>query len=154
MSNSTDSDEQIRQLFRTHVPEVATGRVELASIAREPGKLVMVAVRSHDSTVDPVGACVGLRGVHPKTISQELGSDKVSIVLWSESPDLLIRYALAPYGPATEIPTITLDPVQHVAKVEVDRATLAYFSGEAGLRVRLASRVAGWDIQFVSHEHE
>src|SRR5262245_48499338 len=110
MNSSSDPNGEIRQLFHKHVPEVAAGIVELVSIAREPGKEVMVAVRSNDNAINAVGACVGRRGVHPKNICRELGGEKVSIVLWSESSETFILNALAPYGPnATGIPKIVLD---------------------------------------------
>ena len=152
MSSSSHSNDEIAQLFRKHVPEVATGVVELVAVARESGRL-MVAVRSHDSAIHPVTACVGVRGVHPKSISRELGGEKVSIVRWSESPESFILHALAPYGPAAvPTPKVTLDAAAHKARVEVSPETLTYFGGEDGTRLRLASRLVGWDIQLVCHE--
>ena len=94
MNTAPDSDDEIRRLFAKHVPEVASGTVELVSIAREMGDQVLVAVRSHDPSLHPVSACVGKGGVHPKSIMRELGGEKVCIVLWSESPESFILNAL------------------------------------------------------------
>lgn len=153
MSIPSHPNEEIRQLFHKHVPEVAAGVVELVFIARESGKHVMVAVRSHDKAIHPVTACVGVRGVPHRSISRELGGEKVSIVLWSESPSSLILHALAPYGPAAvRSPEVTLDDAAHQARVEVDAETLAYFSREDGTRLRLVSKLVGWDIQLVCHK--
>lgn len=153
MNTSTNPDDEIRRLFNKHVPEVASGTVELVSIAREVGHRVLVAVRSRDSSVDPVSACVGTRGVHPRNIMRELGGEKISIVLWSESPKSFVLHTLAPYGPATlQTPKVTLDAGAHIAYVEVAPETLAYFSEQGDSRVRLASRLVGWDIHLVSRD--
>jgi N utilization substance protein A len=154
MITSTNPEDEIRHLFNKHVPEVASGTVELVCIARDVGHRVFVAVRSRNSSVDPVSACVGARGVHPKNIMRELCGEKVSIVLWSESPERLVFHALAPYGPAAvQTPKVTLDAGAHIAYVEVAPATLAYFSEQGDSRVRLASRLVGWDIRLVSREY-
>lgn len=152
MSDSSHPNDEVQQLFRKHVPEVAAGIVELVAVARESGRL-MVAVRSRDSSVHPVTACVGVRGVRPKSISRELGGEKVSIVLWSESPENFVLHSLSPYGPAAvRMPKVALDTATHQAKVEVDRETLAYFTGEHAVHLRLASQLVGWDIQLVCHD--
>jgi N utilization substance protein A len=155
MSTSTKPDDEVRRLFQKYVPEVASGIVELVSIAREVGDRVLVAVRSHHPSVHAVSACVGTRGDHPKNIMRELRGEKISIVLWNESPESFILSALAPYGPTAvrvRTPKITLDAGAHVAHVEVAQETLAYFSEQTGSRVRLAARLVGWDIRFVSRD--
>jgi N utilization substance protein A len=122
------------------------------SIAREPGERVMVAARSGDSAINPVAACVGPRGIHPKNISRELGGDKLTIVLWSESPARFILNALgtAPSPSAIRTPRVTLREAEHRAVVEVDQETFTYFTGAGSLRVRLASRLVGWDIEVIA----
>jgi transcription termination/antitermination protein NusA len=150
MSISLQSNEDIRHLFCKHVPEVAAGKLELVSIARECGKQLVVAVRSLDSSVHPVSV---LRPVHLKSISRELGGERISVVLWSESPANFILHALAPYGPSgVRMPRVTLDAGAQQARVEVGRETLAYFFGEHETQLRLASALVGWDIQLVCHE--
>jgi N utilization substance protein A len=150
MSIPSEPIGEVRQLFQKYVPEVASGVVELVSIARESGKRVAVAVRSLDAEIHPVSV---LRPDHLKSISRELGGEKIGIVLWTESPESFILHALAPYGPAAvRTPKVTLDARARQARVEVDRETLAYFSAEDGTRVRLASRLVGWEIQLVCHD--
>ena len=129
------------------MPEVAAGTVEIVSLARESGRL-MVAVRSHDSSVHAV-ACVGTQRTL-NSISRELGRGKVDIVLWNESLESFILNALAPFGRAP----VTLDAAKHQARVEVKPETLTHFSGEHALRVRLASKLVGWDIRLVANEHK
>jgi transcription termination/antitermination protein NusA len=154
MNASTNPGDQIRRLFQKHVPEVASGAVELVSIVRDVGDRVLVAVRSHDPSIHPVSACLGKGGMHPKNIMRELDGEKVGIVLWSESPETLVLHALAPYGPAAaQTPKVTLDVGAHIAHIEVAPETFAYFSEQGASRVRLASRLVGWDIRLISHNH-
>jgi N utilization substance protein A len=150
MSTPETSDDDIRRLFEKHVPEVASGGGEIVAIAREPGDRVLVAVRSHDPAVHPVSACVGERGIHPKSIVRELHGEKVGIVLWSEKPENFILSALAPFGSGpVQTPRITLDPTSHVALVQVTAETLAYFSQQPPARLWLASKLVGWDIRLI-----
>jgi len=147
MSTLPDPNEEVRQLFQKHVPEVAAGTVELVVVTREGGR-VMVAVCSRDSNIHPVAACAGVRGIHLKSISRELSGEKVTVVLWSESAESFIRSAL-PLGPgAVRTPQVTLDPDAHRARVEVGRETLNYLAGDDA-RLRLVSKFVGWDIQLV-----
>lgn len=153
MNTARNPDDEIRRLIAKHVPEVASGAVELVSVAREVGDRVEVAVRSHDSSIHPVSACVGKGGVHLKNIVRELG-EKVGIVLWSEKTESFVVNALAPFGPsAFRTPKVTLDIGTRVACVEVSPETLAHFSEQGGSRVQLASRLVGWDIRIVPQDH-
>lgn len=154
MSTPSHPSEEIRQLFRKHVTEVAAGVVEVMSVARKVGDRVLVAVRSNDHAVDPVSVCVGKGGIHPKSMVRELGGEKLTIVLWSESPESFVLHAIGSLGTsAVRTPKVTLDAPAHRAKVEVGRETLAYFATQDGSRLRLASQLVGWDIQIVSSEH-
>jgi N utilization substance protein A len=146
MISSPHSNEDVRQLFERHVPEVAAGIVEIVASVRESGRL-MVAVRSNDSSVHPV-ARVGTQRTLT-SISRELGGEKIDIVLWSESTESFILNALAPFGRAP----VTLDAAKHQARVEFKPEEFTYFSGQRALRVRLASKLVGWDIQLVTNEH-
>lgn len=158
MSISAQPDANVRHIFQKHVPEVAAGVVELVSIARDSGKLVMVAVRSVDTRIHPVSVI----SYHFKNISRELG-EKMSVVLWSESSESFILHALAPLGPVrsapfgpgrVRAPKVKFDAAAHQARVEVDRETFAYFSAQDDTRLRLASRLVGWDIQLVCFEQD
>ena len=149
MNAATDPDDEVRQAFRKHVAEVASGAVELVSIARNLGDQVLVAVRSRDDTVHPVAVC----SYHLRNIVRELG-EKVSTVLWSDKPESFIVNALQPFGPSpSPTPQVTLDAGSHVAEVAVSRETLTFLTEHGGSRAPLASKLVGWDIRLVSHGH-
>ncbi len=150
MSRPENSDDAIRRLFEKHVPEVASGVVEIVAVVRDLGDRALVAVRSHDPSVHPVSACVGERRIQPKNIVRELQGEKVSIVLWSEKPESFILNALAPLGPGpVRTPKVTLDAASQVARVHVTPETLAYFSQQPQSGLHLASKLVGWDIRLV-----
>ena len=157
MNSSAQPDAQVRHIFQKHVPEVAAGVVEIVGIARESGKRVMVAVRSVDSRIHPVSVI----SYHVKNMSRELG-EKISVVLWTESPENFILHAL-PYGPArsaplgpgrVRAPKVTLDAAAHRARVEVDRETFAHFAAQDDTHLRLVSNLVGWDVQVVCYEQD
>ncbi len=143
-------DDIIRRLFEKHVPEVASGVVEIVAVARDVGDHALVAVRSRDRSVHAVSACVGACGVHPKNIVRELHGEKVTIVLWSEEAESFVLNALAPFGSgAVQTPKVALDSTSHVARVYAAPETLAYFSQQPQSRLKLASELVGWDIKLV-----
>jgi N utilization substance protein A len=117
--------------------------VEIRGIAREAGFRTKVAVWSNDSKVDPVGACVGMRGARVKNIVRELNNEKVDIIRWSEDPKEFVREALKP----AELRSITVDEENHVVHVTVDEADLSKAIGRKGQNARLSSRLMGWDVQ-------
>src|SRR5207247_135898 len=94
--DASNPTEEIRQLLLEHVPEIASGVIEIKGIVREPGRKTIIAVHSTDPAVDPVGACVGLRGLRVKTIVGILSGEKLDIVRWSDSLSLFVRHLLAP----------------------------------------------------------
>lgn len=150
MNASPDPNEEVRELLRKHVPEVAAGAIGLVIVAREAGR-VMVAVSSRDSGVHPVAACA--RPGRLNSISRELGGEKVAIVLWSESAEDFIRSAL-PGSPGLgpiRTPKVTLNAAAHKARVEVDRKTMNYLAGDDAC-LRLVSKFVGWDIQLVCND--
>lgn len=150
MTGPKSPEEDIRRLFKKHVPAVASEVVEIIAIAREVGERVLVAVRSRDPLIHAVSACVGEHGVHPKDIVRELHGEKVSIVLWSASPESFILNAVAPFGPETvQTPKVTLDHSSHIARIHVTRDVLAYFSQRPQSRLNLASKLVGWDIRLI-----
>jgi N utilization substance protein A len=118
------------------------------------GDRVLVAVHSHDLSVDPVSVCTGKAAIHSKIMVRELG-EAVSIILWSESPESFVLHAIGSLGPsAVRTPKVRLDAAAHCARVVVGRETLEYFSAQGDSRLRLASQLVGWEIQIVSHERD
>jgi transcription termination/antitermination protein NusA len=133
----------VRRLFEAEVNEISDRTVEIRGIAREAGFRTKVAVWSSDPKVDPVGACVGMRGARVKNIVRELNNEKVDIIRWSEDPKEFVREALKP----AELRSITVDEANHVVHVTVDEADLSKAIGRKGQNARLSSRLMGWDVQ-------
>jgi N utilization substance protein A len=133
----------VRRLFEAEVNEISDHTVEIRGIAREAGFRTKVAVWSNDPKVDPVGACVGMRGARVKNIVRELNNEKVDIIRWSEDPKEFVREALKP----AELRSIVTDEENHVIHVTVDEADLSKAIGRKGQNARLSSRIMGWDVQ-------
>jgi N utilization substance protein A len=133
----------VRRLFEAEVNEISDHTVEIRGIAREAGFRTKVAVWSSDPKVDPVGACVGMRGARVKNIVRELNNEKVDIIRWSEDPSEFVREALKP----AELRSITIDAENKVVHVTVDEADLSKAIGRKGQNARLSSRLMGWDVQ-------
>jgi N utilization substance protein A len=133
----------IRRLFEAEVNEISDHTVEIRSIAREAGFRTKIAVWSQDPKVDPVGACVGMRGTRVKNIVRELNNEKVDIVRWSEDPTEFVREALKP----AELLSIQVDAEAKVIHVTVHEEDLSKAIGRKGQNARLSSRLMGWDIQ-------
>ncbi len=133
----------VRRLFEAEVNEISDHTVEIRGIAREAGFRTKVAVWSTDAKVDPVGACVGMRGARVKNIVRELNNEKVDIIRWSDDPKEFVREALKP----AELRSITVDEENHVVYVTVDEADLSKAIGRKGQNARLSSRLMGWDVQ-------
>jgi N utilization substance protein A len=133
----------VRRLFEAEVNEISDRTVEIRGIAREAGFRTKVAVWSSDPKVDPVGACVGMRGARVKNIVRELNNEKVDIIRWSEDPKEFVREALKP----AELRSIVVDEANHVVHVTVDEADLSKAIGRKGQNARLSSRLMGWDVQ-------
>lgn len=132
----------VRRLFEIEVNEIADRTVELKAIAREAGFRTKVAVHSADDKVDPVGACVGIRGARVKNIVRELNNEKVDIIRWNEDPK---EFAIEAMKPA-KIRSITLDEPTHTIQIRVDKDQLATAIGKRGQNARLTSRLTGWEI--------
>ncbi|MFZ9937563.1 MAG: transcription termination factor NusA [Luteolibacter sp.] len=133
----------VRRLFEAEVNEISDHTVEIRGIAREAGFRTKVAVWSADPKVDPVGACVGMRGARVKNIVRELNNEKVDIIRWSENPEEFIREALKP----AELRSIIVDQENKIVHVTVDEADLSKAIGRKGQNARLSSRLMGWDVQ-------
>ncbi len=132
----------IEALFMIESPEVASGVVEIKSIAREAGSRSKIAVVSHDEAIDPIGACVGQRGSRVMAVTSELSGEKVDIIPWSENPQEFVANAIAP----AQVLDITLDEENHQALVSVATDQLSLAIGKAGQNARLAVRLTGWKI--------
>jgi N utilization substance protein A len=133
----------VRRLFEDEVNEIYDRTVEIRGVAREAGFRTKIAVWSNDPKVDPVGACVGLRGARVKNIVRELNNEKVDIIRWSEDPREFVKEALKP----AEIRSITVDEAAKVVNVTVDEIDLSKAIGRKGQNARLTSRLMGWDVQ-------
>lgn len=138
----------VRRLFESEVAEIADNTVELRAIAREAGYRTKVAVSSNDDKVDPVGACVGLRGARVKNIVRELNNEKVDIIRWSDDPAEFVVDALKP----ANIRTISLDKENKVVSVTVDEEELSKAIGRRGQNARLSAKLMGWDVQVSKDE--
>jgi len=138
----------IRRLFELEVPEIAENVIEIRNLAREAGYRSKVAVISNDQKVDAVGACVGVRGSRIKNIVDELGGEKIDIVRWNESSQVLIANALMP----AKVSEIALCFELGRATVVVNEAQLSLAIGKHGQNVRLAARLTGWDIDILTPE--
>jgi N utilization substance protein A len=133
----------VRRLFEAEVSEIADRTVEIRAIAREAGHRTKIAVWSKDDKVDPVGACVGLRGARVKNIVRELNNEKVDIIRWSDDPKALVEEALKP----AVIRSITLDHDKKIVHVTVSEEDLSKAIGRRGQNARLTSRLIDWDVQ-------
>jgi len=134
------------KLFEAEVPEIYDGIVEIMSAAREPGVRAKIAVRTKDNAVDPVGACVGMKGTRVQTIVQELKGEKIDIVVWDED---ITRFACNALAPA-EISRVFLDEENKELEVVVPDSNLSQAIGKRGVNVRLAAKLTSWKIDIIS----
>jgi transcription termination/antitermination protein NusA len=140
--------EMLVELFRIEVPEIAEQVIEIRAAARDPGSRAKIAVKTNDGRIDPVGACVGMRGSRVQAVSGELGGERVDIVLWDDNPAQLVINAMAP----AEVESIVVDEDTHTMDVAVSEDNLAQAIGRGGQNVRLASELTGWTINVMSTE--
>ena len=138
------------KLFEQEVPEIYDGIIEIKACARDPGSRAKIAVYSKDSSIDPVGACVGMRGSRVQAVVQELGGEKVDIIPWSPDPATFVCNALAP----AEVSKVVLDPEAKRIEVIVPDHMQHIAIGRRGQNVRLASQLTGWDIDIVSESED
>jgi transcription termination/antitermination protein NusA len=142
--------EFMAKLFGMEVPEIYDGVVEIKSVARDPGSRAKIAVMSNESSIDPVGACVGMRGQRVQAVVAELQGEKIDIIPWSPEAASFIVNALAP----AEVTKVVLDEDQNRIEVVVAEAQLSLAIGRRGQNVRLASQLTGWDIDILTEEEE
>lgn len=136
----------IEELFKREVPEVANGTVEIKKVVREPGERAKIAVTSTQSGVDPVGACVGQKGVRVQTVTDELGGmEKIDIIQWNKDEKLFLIAALSP----AKISSVKIDKTDKRAKVMVEEKEAPLAIGKGGINVNLASRLTGFEIDII-----
>jgi len=138
------------KLFAQEVPEIYDGIIEIKAVARDPGSRAKIAVISNDSGIDPVGACVGMRGSRVQAVVAELQGEKIDIIPWSQDPATFVVNALAP----AEVAKVVMDEEQRRIEVVVPDEQLSLAIGRRGQNVRLASQLTGWDIDILTEAEE
>src|SRR5882757_2917298 len=138
------------KLFTQEVPEIYDGIITIKSVARDPGSRAKIGVVSKDSSIDPVGACVGMRGSRVQAVVGELQGEKIDIIPWSNDPATFVVNALAP----AEVTKVVLDDISHRIEVVVPDDQLSQAIGRRGQNVRLASMLTGWDIDILTEAQE
>lgn len=139
---SRAASELLIALFRLEVPEVGEGLIEIKGAARDPGSRAKIAVNANDARLDPVGACVGMRGSRVQAVSNELGGERIDIILWNESEAQFVINAMAP----AEIESIVIDEDNHSMDLAVASDNLSQAIGRGGQNVRLATELTGWEL--------
>ena len=140
--------EMLIELFRIEVPEIGENIIEIKAAAREPGSRAKIAVKTNDGRIDPVGACVGMRGARVQAVSSELGGERVDIILWDDNPAQFVINAMAP----ADISSIVVDEDTHTMDLAVHNSQLAQAIGRNGQNVRLASLLSGWTLNVMTIE--
>jgi N utilization substance protein A len=143
---SRTSPKLIIELFKLEVPEAGEGLIKIHSAARDPGMRAKIAVSSSDPRIDPIGACVGMRGSRVQAVSNELGGERVDIIQYSENPAQYVINSLAP----AEVQSIVVDEELHAMDVIVDEKQLSLAIGRGGQNVRLASELTGWELNIMT----
>jgi N utilization substance protein A len=140
------SPEFLLELFQIEVPEVGQGLIEILGAARDPGLRAKIAVKSNDPRIDPVGACVGMRGSRVQAVSNELAGERVDIILWDENAAQYVINAMSP----AEVTSIVVDEESHSMDVAVEEDKLSQAIGRGGQNIRLASELTGWELNVMT----
>jgi N utilization substance protein A len=140
--------EMLVELFKIEVPEIGEELIEIKSAARDPGSRAKIAVKTNDGRIDPIGACVGMRGARVQAVSSELAGERIDIVLWDDNPVQLVINAMAP----AEVASIVVDEDTKIMDVAVQEDQLSQAIGRNGQNVRLASELTGWIINVITVE--
>ena len=136
----------LTELFRIEVPEVSEQVIEIRGAARDQGSRAKIAVKTNDGRIDPIGACVGMRGARVQAVSNELDGERIDIVLWDDNPAQLVINSMAP----AEVESIVVDEESNSMDVAVSESSLAMAIGRSGQNVRLASELTGWKISVMT----
>lgn len=145
---SRTSAEFLVELFKIEVPEVGQGLIEILGAARDPGLRAKIAVKSNDKRIDPVGACVGMRGSRVQAVSNELAGERVDIILWNENPAQFVINAMSP----AEVTSIVLDEELHSMDIAVEEEKLSQAIGRGGQNIRLASQLTGFELNVMTEQ--
>jgi len=136
------------ELFKIEVPEIGEDLIEIKGAARDPGARAKIAVKTHDQRIDPVGACVGMRGARVQAVSNELGGERIDIVLWDDNPAQFVINAMSP----ADVVSIVMDEDKHSMDIAVEEEQLAQAIGKGGQNIRLASGLTGWTLNVMTVE--
>jgi transcription termination/antitermination protein NusA len=139
-------NEMLIELFRIEVPEIGENVIDVKAAARDPGNRAKIAVKTNDGRIDPIGACVGMRGARVQAVSSELGGERVDIILWDDNPAQLVINAMAP----ADISSIVVDEDTHTMDLAVEKDQLSQAIGRNGQNVRLASQLTGWTLNVMT----
>ncbi|ADG26166.1 transcription termination factor NusA [Legionella pneumophila] len=145
---SRTRNEMLIELFRIEVPEIGENIIDIKAAARDPGNRAKIAVKTNDGRIDPIGACVGMRGARVQAVSSELGGERVDIILWDDNPAQLVINAMAP----ADITSIVVDEDTHTMDLAVAKEQLSQAIGRNGQNVRLASQLTGWTLNVMTME--
>ena len=143
---SRKCNKMLIELFSIEVPEIAEQIIEIRGAARDPGSRAKIAVKTNDGRIDPIGACVGMRGARVQAVSNELDGERIDVVLWDDNPAQLVINAMAP----AEVEAIVVDEELNSMDVAVSESSLAMAIGRSGQNVRLASELTGWKINVMT----
>nr|WP_321239745.1 transcription termination factor NusA [uncultured Tolumonas sp.] len=138
----------LKELFRIEVPEIGEEIIEIKGAARDPGSRAKIAVKTNDRRIDPVGACVGMRGARVQAVSGELAGERIDIVLWDDNPAQFVINAMAP----ADVASLVVDEDNHTMDIAVISSNLAQAIGRNGQNVRLASQLSGWELNVMTVE--
>lgn len=145
---SRTSPAMLMELFKIEVPEIAEEVIEIKAAARDPGSRAKIVVSTNDGRIDPVGACVGMRGSRVQVVSNELANERIDIILWDDNPAQLVINSMSP----AEVASIVVDEDSHTMDIAVEEDNLAQAIGRNGQNVRLSSELTGWTINVMSEE--
>lgn len=134
------------ELFKIEVPEIGEDLIEIKGAARDPGARAKIAVKTHDQRIDPIGACVGMRGARVQAVSNELGGERIDIVLWDDNVAQFVINAMSP----ADVVSIVVDEDRHSMDIAVEEEQLAQAIGKGGQNIRLASELSGWDLNVMT----
>ena len=140
--------EMLIELFKIEVPEIGEELIEIKAGARDPGSRAKIAVKTNDGRIDPIGACVGMRGSRVQAVSGELGGERIDIVLWDDNPAQLVINAMAP----AEVASIVVDEDTHTMDIAVKADQLSQAIGRHGQNIKLASELTGWTLNVMTEE--
>lgn len=143
---SRTAPEFLLELFKIEVPEVGEGLVEIKGVSRDPGSRAKIAVHTTESRIDPVGACVGMRGSRVQTVSNELAGERIDIITWDENPAQYVINAMSP----ADVVSIVVDEDKGFVDVAVEEEDLSQAIGKGGQNVRLASQLTGWELNVMT----